>query len=87
MACKNKKKGKYMALAIISSLLFSQLAFAEEIQSPVQEVFIDNSYLTKAHIKTNSKTQIQTIKIEKSFLVWVTVQKGKDNPPAIDTAK
>lgn len=87
MACKNKKKRKYMALAIISSLLFSQLAFAEEVQSPVQEVFIDNSYLTKAHIKTNSKMQIQTIKIEKSFLVWVTVQKGKDNPPTIDTAK
>lgn len=87
MACKNKKKGKYIALAVISSLLFSQLAFAEEIQSPVQEVQVTNSYLTKAHIKTNSKTQIQTIKIEKSFLVWVTVQKGKDNPPTVDTAK
>ena len=87
MACKNKKKGKYIALAIISSLLFSQVAFAEEVQSPVQEVKVTNSYLTKAHIKTNSKTQIQTIKIEKSFLVWVTVQKGKDNSPTIDTAK
>lgn len=87
MACKNKKKGKYIALAIISSLLFSQLAFAEEMQSPAQEVLITNSYLTKAHIKTNSKIQIQTIKIEKSFLVWVTVQKGKDNPPAVDISK
>lgn len=87
MACKSKKKGKCIALAIVSILLFSQLAFAEEAQSPVQEVLITNSYLTKAHIKTNSKTQIQTIKIEKSFLVWVTVQKGKDNPPAVDISK
>ena len=87
MACKNKKKGRRIALAIISSLLFTQLAFAEELQSPVQEVKVTNSYLTKAHIKTNSKTQIQTIKIEKSFLVWVTVQKGKDNPPAVDISK
>lgn len=87
MTCKNKKKGIYIALVIISSLLFSQVAFAEELQSPVQEVKVTNSYLTKAHIKTNSKTQIQTIKIEKSFLVWVTVQKGKDNPPTIDTVK
>ena len=87
MACKNKKKGKRIALAIIGSLLFSQLAFAEELQSPVQEVEVVNSYLTKAHIKTNSKTQIQTIKIEKSFLVWVTVQKGKDNPSTVDITK
>lgn len=87
MACKNKKKGRCIALAIISSLLFTQLAFAEEIQSPAQEVLITNSYLTKAHIKTNSKIQTQTIKIEKSFLVWVTVQKGKDNPPAVDISK
>lgn len=87
MTWKNNKKGKYIALAIISSLLFSQLAFAEEVQSPVQEVKVTNSYLTKAHIKTNSKTQIQTIRIEKSFLVWVTVQKCKDNPPAVDTTK
>lgn len=87
MACKNKKKGKYIALAIIINLLFSQLVFAGEVQSPVQEVKVTNSYLTKAHIKTNSKTQIQTIKIEKSFLVWITIQKGKDNPPAMDTAK
>ena len=87
MACKGKKKGKRIALAIISCLLFSQLAFAEEIQSPVQEVLVDNSYLTKAHIKTNSKTQIQTIKIEKSFLVWVTIHKGKDIAPTTDNTK
>ena len=62
-----------------ATLLFSGLtAFAEETQTPVQEVEVRNSYLTKAHIKTNSKTQIQTIKIDKSFLIWVTVQKAKD---------
>ena len=94
MACKGKKKGKRIALAIISSLLLSQLTFAEEVQSlvqevqsPVQEVLIDNSYLTKAHIQTNSKIEAQTIKIQKSFLVWVTIRKGKDNPPATNTAK
>lgn len=87
MACKGKKKGKRIALAMISSLLLSQLAFAEEVQSPVQEVLIDNSYLTKAHIQTNSKTEIQTIKIQKSFLVWVTIRKGKDTAPALDNTK
>ena len=87
MACKGKKKGKRIALTIISCLLFSQLAFAEEVQSPVQEVLVDNSYLTKAHIKTNSKTQIQTIKIEKSFLVWVTIHKGKDIATTTDNTK
>ena len=87
MACKGKKKGKRIALAIISSLLLSQLAFAEEAQSPVQEVLIDNSYLTKAHIQTNSKTEIQTIKIQKSFLIWVTIRKGKDIVPATNNTK
>ena len=87
MACKGKKKRRRIALAIISSLLFSQLAFAEEIQSAAQEVIVDNSYLTKAHIQTNSKTEIQTIKIQKSFLVWVTIRKGKDTTPASDNTK
>ena len=87
MACKGKKKRKRIALAIISSLLFSQLAFAEEIQSTAQEVIVDNSYLTKAHIQTNSKTDIQTIKIQKSFLVWVTIRKGKDITTASDNTK
>ena len=87
MACKGKKKGKRIALAIISGLLLSQLAFAEEVQSPVQEALINNSYLTKAHIQTNSKTEIQTIKIQKSFLVWVTIRKGKDITPTTDNIK
>ena len=87
MVCKGKKKRKRIALAIISSLLFSQLAFAEEVQSTAQEVIVDNSYLTKAHIQTNSKTEIQTIKIQKSFLVWVTIRKGKDTTPASDNTK
>lgn len=87
MACKGKKKGKRVALAIISSMLLSQLAFAEEAQSPVQEVLVENSYLTKAHIQTNSKTEIQTIKIQKSFLVWVTIRKGKDITPTTDNTK
>lgn len=72
---------------VVCLLLCSATAFAQDTNSPVQEVEVNNSYLTKAHIKTNSKTQIQTIKIEKSFLVWVTIQKGKDNPPTIDIAK
>ncbi len=77
---------KFLGL-LVCLLLCSTTAFAQDTNSPVQEVEVTNSYLTKAHIKTNSKTQIQTIKIEKSFLVWVTVQKGKDNPPATGTAK
>lgn len=87
MACKGKKKGRLMALAIVGSLLLSPLAFAEEMQSPVQEVLVDNSYLTKAHIQTNSKTEIQTITIKKSFLVWVTIRKGKDTAPATNNTK
>lgn len=79
MGCKGKKKGKLWALLLIGLLLSSVTVYANETESPVQEVEVTNSYLTKAHIKTNSKTEIQTIKIEKSFLVWVTVQKGKDN--------
>lgn len=78
MGCKGKKKGRIWALLLIGLLLSSATVYANETESPVQEVEVTNSYLTKAHIKTNSKTEIQTIKIEKSFLVWVTVQKGKD---------
>lgn len=78
MGCKGKKKGRLWALLLIGLLLSSATVYANETESPVQEVEVTNSYLTKAHIKTNSKTEIQTIKIEKSFLVWVTVQKGKD---------
>lgn len=83
-----KALNKKLIVAILFSTgLFLPICSASEIQPPVQKVEVTNSYLTKAHIKTNSKTQIQTIKIEKSFLVWVTVQKSKDNPPVIDTAK
>ena len=62
-------------------------ASTPEINYPVQEVEVTDSYLTKAHIKTNSKTQIQLIKIKKSFLVWVTIQKGKDNSPVTSITK
>lgn len=78
---------KFFTVLLLSSMIFSPIAFAEEIQSPVQEVIVDNSYLTKAHIQTNSKTEIQTIKIQKSFLVWVTIRKGKDTAPASDNTK
>ena len=78
---------KFFTVLLLSSMIFSPIAFAEEIQSPVQEVIVDNSYLTKAHIQTNSKTEIQTITIKKSFLVWVTIRKGKDTAPATDNTK
>lgn len=78
---------KFFTFMLLGSMLISPMALAEEIQSPVQEVVVDNSYLTKAHIQTNSKTEIQTIKIQKSFLVWVTVRKGKDTAPASDNTK
>lgn len=78
---------KFFTFMLLGSILISPIAFAKEIQSPVQEVVVDNSYLTKAHIQTNSKTEIQTIKIQKSFLVWVTIRKGKDITPATDNTK
>ena len=78
---------KFFVVLLLSSIIFSPIAFAEEIQSPVQEVVVDNSYLTKAYIQTNSKTEIQTITIKKSFLVWVTVRKGKDTTPTSDNTK
>lgn len=86
MACKNKK-GKGRLFVVLGLLLCGLAVQAEEIQSPVQAVEVKNSYLTKAHIKTNSKTQIQTVKIEKSFLVWVTVQKAKDIATVPNTTK
>ena len=78
---------KFFTFMLLGSMLISPMVLAEEVQSPVQEVVVDNSYLTKAHIQTNSKTEIQTIKIQKSFLVWVTVRKGKDTAPASDNTK
>lgn len=78
---------KFFTFMLLGSMLISPMVLAEEIQSPAQEVVVDNSYLTKAHIQTNSKTEIQTIKIQKSFLVWVTVRKGKDTAPASDNTK
>lgn len=78
---------KFFTALLLSSMIFSPVAFAEETQPPVQEVVVDNSYLTKAHIQTNSKTEIQTIKIQKSFLVWVTIRKGKDTAPTLDNTK
>ena len=78
---------KFFTFMLLGSMLISPMVLAEEIQSPVQEVIVDNSYLTKAHIQTNSKTEIQTITIKKSFLVWVTVRKGKDTVPASDNTK
>lgn len=83
----NALSKKFFTALFISSLLFSSVAFADEIQSPVQEVMIDNSYLTKAHVQTNAKTEIQTIKIQKSFLVWVTIRKGKDMATVSDNTR
>ena len=84
---KGKGKGKLRLFSILALLICGLAVNAEEIQSPVQEVDIKNSYLTKAHIKTNSKTEIQTIKVEKSFLVWITIQKAKDSTANIDSTK
>ena len=78
---------KFFTFMLLGSMLISPMVLAEEIQSPVQEVVVDNSYLTKAHIQTNSKTENQTITIKKSFLVWVTIRKGKDIAPATDNTK
>lgn len=78
---------KFFMVLLLSSIIFSPIACAEEIQSPVQEVIVDNSYLTKAHIQTDSKTEIQTIIVKKSFLVWVTIRKDKDTAPASDNTK
>lgn len=78
---------KFFTLMLLGSMLISPMVLAEEIQSPVQEVVVDNSYLTKAHVQTNSKTEIQTITIKKSFLVWVTIRKGKDTASASDNTK
>ena len=78
---------KFFMILLLSSMIFSPIALAEETQSPVQEVVVDNSYLTRAHIQTNSKTEIQTIKIQKSFLVWVTIRKGKDTASASNNTK
>ena len=85
MARKGKKgKCKSRLFGVMLAMLCAGLTVnAEEIKSPVQDVVVKDSYLTKAHIKTNAKTQIQTIKIEKSFLVWVTVQKAKDTVSAV----
>lgn len=68
---------KKFLLSILLLNILTGFGIAEE-NIPLQNVKIKNSYLTKAHIKTNSKTQIQNITIEKSFLIWVTVQKCKD---------
>lgn len=78
---------KFFTILLLSSIIFSPIVFAEEAQSPVQEVVVDNSYLTKAHIQTNSKTEIQTIKIQKSFLVWVTIRKCKNKASDADNTK
>ena len=77
----------YVAVLLIINMCTITIASAQEIDYPMQEVEVTDSYLTKAHIKTNSKTQIQLIKIKKSFLVWVTIQKGKDNSPVTGITK
>ena len=77
----------YVAVLLIINMYTITIASAQELDYPIQEVEVTDSYLTKAHIKTNSKTQIQLIKIKKSFLVWVTIQKGKDNSPVTSITK
>lgn len=80
-----------LAVMILSLLLLTPFALAqEEIQEEkplTQEAIVEDSYLTKAHIQTNSKTELQTIIIKKSFLVWVTIRKGKDITPTTDNTK
>ena len=78
---------KFFILILLGSMIFSPIALAEETQSPVQEVIVDNSYLTKAHIQTDSEVKTQTIIIKKSFLVWVTIRKDKNSNHSTDTSK
>ena len=78
---------KFFILMLLGSMLFSPMALAEETQSPAQEVIVDNSYLTKAHIQTDSEVKTQTIIVKKSFLVWVTIRKDKDSNHSADTPR
>ena len=80
-----------LSVMILSLLLLAPFALAQEEipeEKPLtQEAIVEDSYLTKAHIQTNSKTELQTIIIKKSFLVWVTIRKGKDTTSTADNIK
>ena len=78
---------KFFTLILLGSMMFSPMALAEETQSPAQEVVVDNSYLTKAHIQTDSEVETQTIIVKKSFLVWVTIRKDKNSNHSTDTSR
>ena len=69
---------KKIAILLVGLFLFSNLAFAEDIQLPKQDVEVDMAgavFLLNKQPKTESN--IQTIKIRRSGLVFVGNINGK----------
>lgn len=68
---------KKLALFLTAFMLAASSVMAEEA-AQMQQVNVDDSYLTNVNVQKYTDTPIQEVNITKSFLVRVTVKVVKD---------
>lgn len=68
---------KKLALFLTSFVLAASSVIAEEA-AQMQQVNVNDSYLTNVNVQKYTNTPIQEVNITKSFLVRVTVKVVKD---------
>lgn len=67
-------KNFILILCVLFTLTSS--VFADENKA-VQDVEIENSYLTRIKVQKSAEIENQCVKINKCFLMWVTLQEQK----------
>lgn len=67
-------KNFILILCVLFALTSS--VFADENKA-VQDVEIENSYLTRLKVQKGAEIENQCVKINKCFLMWVTLQEQK----------
>ncbi|HIZ28583.1 MAG TPA: hypothetical protein H9673_05265 [Candidatus Adamsella sp.] len=67
-------KNFILILCVLFALTSS--VFADENKA-VQDVEIENSYLTRIKVQKSAEIENQCVKINKCFLMWVTLQEQK----------
>lgn len=67
---------KNFILILCVLFAFTSSVFAEE-SKPSQAVEIENSYLTRLKVQKGAEIENQCVKINKCFLMWVTLQEQK----------
>ena len=69
---------KNFILILCVLFMLTSSVFADENKA-IQDVEIENSYLTRIKVQKSAEIENQCVKINKCFLMWVTLQEQKQD--------